>query len=250
MSAADTSALSGRICVVTGATRGIGRSAALEAAKRGAHVIALGRTTGALEELDDEIAALGGSVTLVQFDLTDGEAVDRLGATIYERWGRLDALIGNAGLLGHITPVPHIVPKEWDKVLAVNVTANWRLVRSLDPVLRLSDAGRVVFVTSGAADTCKPFWGLYALSKSALNTLARTYAAETASTPIRVNLFSPGATRTRMRADAVPGEDPMSIPHPDEVAPALVDLIEPNCSQSGQLFDFRKGRFLDFALPD
>jgi len=242
--------LAGRVCVVTGATRGIGWSAAVELARRGAHVVAVGRTIGALEELDDAIKTHGDSATLVQFDLKDVAAIDRLGAAIYERWGRLDGLVANAGLLGAITPLGHLDPKVWDDVMAVNVTANWRLIRSLDPLLRQSDAGRAVFLSSGAAHACKPFWGVYSVSKAALDALVRTYSGELISTKVKANLFSPGPVRTAMRAKAMPGEDPLTLPHPDELAPAIVDLVSPDCIESGRIYDFRQKRFLDFNQPD
>lgn len=238
-----------RVCVVTGATRGIGYAAALELARRGAHIIAIGRTLGALEELDDAINAVGAQATLVQFDLKDMDAIDRLGAAIYERWGKLDALIANAGLLGAITPLGHLEPKVWDDVMAVNVTANWRLIRSLDPLLRQSDDGRAVFMSSGAAHKCMPFWGVYSASKAALSALVRTYSGETVSTNVKTNLFNPGPVRTKMRAQAAPGEDPETISHPDDVAPAIIDLVEPTCLESGKLYDFTEKRFLDFNAP-
>ncbi|HEX9906584.1 MAG TPA: SDR family NAD(P)-dependent oxidoreductase, partial [Propylenella sp.] len=178
--------LAGRIAVVTGASRGIGYFAAKGFAEAGAHVLAVARTVGGLEELDDEIKAAGGSATLVPLDLKDFAGIDRLGAAIHERWGRLDIFLANAGILGQLSPLGHIPPKVWDDVIAVNVTANWRLIRSLDPLLRQSDAGRALFISSGAARACRPFWGAYSVSKAALEALARTYAAEVAKTPIRV----------------------------------------------------------------
>ena len=177
-----------RIALVTGASRGIGRAAALALAKSGAHVVALARTQGGLEELDDEIRALRPeepeATTLVPMDLRDFAAIDRLGEALNRRWGRLDAFVGNAGVLGLLTPLHQLDPKTWDDVMAVNVTANWRLIRSLDPLLRLSDAGRVAFITSGAASRAdlRAYWGPYAVSKAALDALARTYAAETLNT--------------------------------------------------------------------
>lgn len=249
MSETDRKSMQDRVCVVTGATRGIGYSAALELARRGAHIIAIGRTLGALEELDDAVNSLGGQATLVQFDLKDMEAIDRLGAAIYERWGKLDGLVANAGLLGAVTPLGHLEPNVWDDVMAVNVTANWRLIRSLDPLLRQSDAGRAVFMSSGAAHKCKPFWGVYSVSKAALDVMIRTYSGELVSTNVKANLFSPGPVRTKMRAQAVPGEDPETIPHPDDVAPSIIDLVEPKCTESGKIFDFVEKRFLDFNAP-
>ena len=187
--------LQDRIALVTGASRGIGRAAALAFAEAGAHVVAVARTRGALEELDDEIRARGGDpATLVPLDLKDMEALDRLGAALHERWGKLDVLFGNAGILGDLTPLGHVDPKTWDTLMAVNVTANWRLIRSLDPLLRASDAGRAIFVSSGAAHKCTAYWGPYSVSKAALEALARTYAAETVEkdkAAVRINIQRP-----------------------------------------------------------
>ena len=229
--------LDGKIALVTGASRGIGYHAALAFAREGAHVIALARTVGGLEELDDAITKAGGTVTLVPLDLTDYDALDRLGATIDERWGRLDIFLANAGILGGLSPIGHIDPKEFDKVMAINVTANWRLARSLDPLLKASKAGRALLMSSGAARSCKPFWGAYSVSKAALEALGKTWAAESAKTGLTVNLVNPGATRTAMRALAMPGEDPQSVPHPASVADALVDLAFDTGSHNGDLFD-------------
>ena len=243
-----------RIALVTGASRGIGRAAALALAESGAHVIAVARTQGALEALDDEIRARrpGASATLAPLDLADHDALDRLGRTIYDRWGRLDALLANAGLLGPLSPLPHIDPKSFAEVMAVNVTANWRLIRSLDPLLRASAAGRAVFVTSGVASRAdaRAYWGLYAASKAALDVLARTYAAETATTtPIKVMLVNPGRMRTRMRAAAMPGEDPETLPTPEELAPKLARLLSPEWSETGKLYDFPTDKALSFHDP-
>jgi NAD(P)-dependent dehydrogenase (short-subunit alcohol dehydrogenase family) len=240
--------LSGRVVVVTGASRGIGWNAAVALGAAGAHVIAIARTVGALEELDDAIRAKGGSATLVPLDLKDHDAIDRLGLSIYERWGKLDGLLGNAGLLGLITPVTHLEPKEWNDVFALNVTSNYRLIRSLDPLLQRSDAGRALFLTSGAAERCRPFWGVYSASKAALDALVRTYAAEIATTNVRANLLDPGKLRTQMRAKAAPGEDPMSLPHPREVAADIVRMLAPDFTDNGTRFEFANGtvtRFLD-----
>lgn len=232
--------LAGRIVLVTGASRGIGRAVAKAVAAHGAHVIAVARprSVGALEALDDEIRSLGGSATLTPFDLTDGEAIDRLGAAIYERWGRLDALIGNAGRLGVLSPVTHLDPKEWERTFAVNVHANFRLIRSLDPLLRRADDGRAIFVTSGAARRHKAYWGLYAATKAALETLVLTYAAECRLSGVKVNLVNPGPVRTAMRAQAYPGEDPETLPTAEEVAPLFVELLDPACMLHGQCVDF------------
>lgn len=240
-----------RIALVTGASRGVGRALALELARAGAHVVALARTQGALEELDDEIRALGGEATLVPCDLGDFDALDRLGAALFERWGRLDVLVGNAGLLGPLSPLAHVDPKDWSRVMAVNVTANWRLIRSLDPLLRVSKAGRVVFITSGAAHraTMKPFWGTYAISKAALEAMARTYAAEVASDGVTVMLANPGPLRTRMRAQAMPGEDPLTLKTPEEFAKKCLALLAPEWRESARLYDFPSDRLLSFSGP-
>ena len=239
--------LEGRIAVVTGASRGIGYAAALALAEAGAHVVALARTTGGLEELDDAIRAKGGNATLVPLDLTDFAGIDRLGAVIHERWGKLDILFGNAGLLGAITPVGHLAPKVWDNVMAVNVTANWRLIRSFDLLLRQSDAGRALFVTSGVTRSCRPFWGVYSASKAALEALVRTYAGEMANTSVRANLLDPGALRTHMRAQAMPGEDPETLKAPDAVMPAIVRMLSPEYAENGVLFRFPAGEIVRFG---
>jgi len=233
-----TGRLHDRLALITGASRGLGRAAALAIAAEGAHVILLARTVGGLEEVDDEIQKAGGKATLVPLDLTDYAGLDRLGATIYERWGKLDILIGNAGILGPLTPVGHISPEDWDKAIAVNVTANYRLIRSLDPLLRRSDAGRAVFVTSGAAHKCRPYWGPYSVTKAALQALVKTWAAETMQTELRVNLLSPGPIATKMRAKAMPGEDPTTLPQPADVAPLFVELASPECMRHGDVVDF------------
>src|SRR3979411_3317215 len=209
--------LADRIALVTGASRGIGDAAALALAKAGAHIIAVARTVGGLEELDDAIKAIGGSATLVPLDLKDYDGIDRLGLALHKRFGRLDVLVGNAGILGPLSPLGHVQIKAWDEVMAVNVTANWRLICAMDPLLKFSDAGRVVFVSSGVAALALAYWGPYAISKAALETLARTYAAETATTNVRINLFTPGPIRPRIRAQAFPGEDPLPLGHPDKV---------------------------------
>jgi len=230
--------LKDKVVVVTGASRGIGYQAAKEAARRGAHVIAVARTVGGLEELDDEIQAAGGSTTLVPLDLKDGDGIDRLGAAIFERWGRLDGLISNAAVLGVITPVPHLSQKEFDQAFAINVTANYRLIRSLDQLLRRSDAGRAVFVSSSSARSARAFWGLYAATKAALEALIKSYAAEVANTPLKVNAFYPGAVRTGMRAKAVPGEDPETLPRPEVVVPKLVDMVAPGFNETRMVYDY------------
>jgi NAD(P)-dependent dehydrogenase (short-subunit alcohol dehydrogenase family) len=242
-----TGKLAGKVALVTGASRGLGRSAALALAKEGAHVIAMARTQGGLTELDDEIRGLGGSATLVPADMKDFDAIDRLGAAIFERWKRLDILVGNAGVLGKLTPVPHVDPKLWDDVMAVNVTANYRLIRSLDALLRAADAGRAVFVTSGLAHKCWAYWGPYSISKAALEAMVKTYAAETATSSLRVNCFSPGPTRTKMRSLAMPGEDPDSLPHPDDVAAQIIPMCLDNFTDNGAVYKYDpKGLFKQF----
>ena len=237
--------LSGRLALVTGASRGIGREIALQMAALGAHVIAVARTQGGLEELDDEIEAKGGQATLVPLDVTDYEGIDRLGGAIHERWGKLDILVANAGILGPITPIGHIKAKDFEQVMAVNLTATWRLIRSTDPLLRKSDAGRAIIMSSGAAHACMPFWGAYSASKAAVEALARTWAGESQKTPLRVNFVHPGPTRTRMRAQAMPGEDPMTLPGADEVAAKIVPLAGAGITETGKLWDAPAAKWCD-----
>jgi len=241
--------LTGRLAVVTGASRGIGYHTALELARAGAHVIAVARTVGGLEELDDEIKAAGGSATLVPMDLADMAAIDKLGGAIFERWGRLDILVANAGILGVISPVGHIEAKVFERVMTVNVTATWRMIRSLEPLLAKSDAGRALLLSSGVANSCRPFWGAYAASKAAVECLGRTWAAETQRTPLRIVNVNPGATRTAMRAQAMPGEDPETLPHPSEVAAKLMKLVGPELTTTGELYDVREDTFLSYRMP-
>lgn len=237
--------LSDRIAVVTGASRGIGYVLAREIARAGAHVVAVARTQGGLEELDDEIRAFGGAATLVPLDLTDSEGVDRLGGALFERFGRVDCLLGNAGVLGGLAPLAHVAPKDWDKAVAINITANWRLIRSFEPLLKLSTAGRALFLTSGAARRHRPFWGTYAVSKAALEAMVGTWAAELASTPVRANLLSPGPLRTRMRAQAMPGEDPESLDTPEVLVPAVLRLLSAETTETGRVWDHRTNGWLD-----
>ena len=239
--------LEGRVAVVTGASRGIGYQAAKGFAAAGAHVVAVARTVGGLEELDDEIRAAGGAATLVPLDLKDFDGIDRLGGALYDRWGRLDILFANAGILGQLSPLGHVPPKVWDEVMAVNVTANWRLIRSLDPLLRQSKAGRALFMSSGAARNCRPFWGPYSASKAALEALARTYAGEVRNTPIRVVVIDPGRTRTAMRAQAMPGEDPATLPHPSEIVPPLIEMASPGFDRTDVLYDFPRRTYSDLS---
>ncbi|MEZ2129135.1 MULTISPECIES: SDR family NAD(P)-dependent oxidoreductase [unclassified Sinorhizobium] len=242
--------LKDRIALVTGASRGIGYFTALELARAGAHVIACARTVGGLEELDDAIRAVGGSATLVPFDLSDMEAIDRLGASIFERWGKLDILVANAGILGVISPIGHVEAKVFEKVMTINVTATWRLIRSVEPLLLRSDAGRAVIISSGAAHKCRPFWGPYSAAKAAVEALARTWAGETQRTNLRIISVDPGPTRTAMRAQAIPGEDPDTLPHPSEVALSILPLASTEMTETGKLFVARENRFADYRLPE
>ena len=236
----DTRRLQGRVALVTGASRGLGRAIALQLAREGAHVVALARTVGALEELDDEIQRAGSSATLVPLDLKDGEALPRLAQAIAERWGKLDILIGNAGVLGKLTPLAQLDEKTWAQAWDINVAANWRLIRAFDVLLKRSDAGRALFVTSGRAERFEPYWGIYAATKAALNALARTYAAECATTPVRVNLVSPGRVRTGMRRDAFPGENPATLTAPEDLAPAIVELVLPSETRNGDIINLQE----------
>lgn len=237
--------LDGKLALVTGASRGIGYHCALTLAKAGAHVIAVARTVGGLEELDDEIQAIGGSATLVPLDLLDFDAIDRLGGSIHERWGVLDILVSNAGMLGDLSPLEHIEPKSFDKTLNLNVTSNWRLLCSMSPLLRAADAGRIVFMTAGSAHQCKPFWGPYSATQAALQTLVKTWAAECAKTAMRINLLDPGPMRTALRARAMPGEDPETIAHPSEIASTILKLTDGKVSKNGQVFLHETQSFCD-----
>ena len=228
--------LTGRIALVTGASRGIGAAVARRFAAEGAQLVLVARTVGGLEELDDRIREDGGQgATLVPLDLREFDAIDRLGASLYERFSRLDVLVGNAGVLGTLSPVGHIEPPGWAEVMDINLTANWRLIRSLDPLLRRSEAGRAIFVSSGAAAAAHAYWGAYAVSKAALEMLVKTYAAELTKTKVRANLIDPGAVRTAMRAKAFPGEDPLSLPAPEAITETFVELAEAACTKNGEV---------------
>src|SRR5215468_12263040 len=241
--------LADRIALITGASRGIGYATALALAEAGAHIVALARTVGGLEELDDAIKAAGGSATLVPLDLKDYDGIDRLGASLNERYGKLDVLVANAGLLGSLSPMSHVEPKVFDDVMAVNVTANYRLIRSLDPLLQKSDAGRAVFLTSAGAWAPNAYWGPYSVSKAAVELMARIYAAETATTRLRVNVFNPGPIRTRLRATGMPGEDPMTLDVPENVAQKILELCLPSYGETGTLYNYRTKKFLTFTPP-
>jgi NAD(P)-dependent dehydrogenase (short-subunit alcohol dehydrogenase family) len=226
-----------RIALVTGTSRGIGRAVALAFAREGAHVLLLARTAKALEETDDQIKAEGGTATLIPLNLTDGKKIDALGPSLYARFGRLDVLVGNAAILGGLRPVTHVPSEFWERVLAVNLTANWRLIRTLDPLLRRSDAGRVIFVTSSVARSGRAYWAPYSVSKAALETLARTYANETVESAIKVNLIDPGATATHMRAEAYPGEDQTTLPAPGQVTETFIRLAMPDWTKTGETIE-------------
>jgi len=226
--------LRGRIALITGASRGIGAALARAFAAEGAHVVLTARNTAALERLDDDIRTAGGQATLIPLDLLDFAKVDMLGPALAEKFGPVDIFVANAGMLGTLTPLPHAEAAEWDRVFGVNVTANFRLIRTLDPLLRASDAGRAIFVTSGAAHGARAYWGAYAASKAALESMARSYAAETVQTPLRVNIVDPGRVRTKMRAEAYPGEDPMTLPAPDDIVETFIALASPDHSGHGE----------------
>lgn len=230
--------LSGRIALITGASRGIGAAVAKAMAAQGAHVVLTARTVGGLEAVDDEIRAAGGKATLMPLDLLKLDDLDKLGPTLFERFGKLDIFVGNAGLLGTLGPLPHADAKEWTRVVDTNLNANFRLIRTLDPLLRASDAGRAMFVSTGKGVTAgRAYWGAYAVSKAALESLVNTYAAEMEKTNLRVNLIDPGAVRTAMRASAKPGEDPMTLPTPEEIAGIFVELASPACKMHGERID-------------
>ncbi len=241
--------LQGRVALVTGASRGIGYHVAKELAAAGAHVIAVARTVGGLEELDDEIQAAGGQATLVPLDLTDMPGIDRLGGAIYERWGKLDVLVANAGILGVIAPLGHVEAKVFDKVIATNVTATWRMIRAVDPLLKLSDAGRAIVLTSDVAAAPRAYWGPFAASKAAVEAMTRSWALETQNSPLRINLVDPGPTRTAHRALAMPGEDPKSLPHPSEIAAGIAKLASRNIDETGRIFSVRVNGFLADTAP-
>lgn len=241
--------LASRIALVTGASRGIGHATARALARAGAHIIAVARTQGGLEELDDDIRKDGGTATLVPLDMTDLDGIARLGAALNERHGKLDVLIGNAGMAGTSSPLGHTDPKFWDSVMAINTTANFQLIRCMEPLLKESDAGRAVFITSGIAHKANAYMGPYAASKAALDALVRVWANETATTNIRVNLFSPGPIRTKMRAIVMPGEDPMTLDTPEQVAEYIVPMCLPSWTDSGKLYDYKAKALMTFRSP-
>ena len=228
-------ALQDRVALITGASRGIGAALALELAKLGAQCVLVARTQGGLEEVDDAIRSAGGKpATLLPFDLQKAEKdIDMIGPSIVERFGRLDILVHNAGTLNKLTPVAHIEPRDWAEVMAVNLTASWRLIRSCDPPLRASDAGRAVFVTTGRVLRPRAYWGMYGASKAGMEHLVMTWAQEVEATPLRVNLVDPDIVATKMRAAAMPGEDPATIPQPADVAPGIAALCLPSETRNG-----------------
>lgn len=231
--------LAGRVTLVTGASRGIGYAAALALAKAGSHIIATARTQGGLEDLDDAIRAAGGEATLVPMDLKQPDGLDHLAVAIAQRWGQLDGVFGNAGMLGEITLAHQTDPKVFDDVFAVNMTANFRLIRAVDPLLRKSDAGRAVFVSSGVARTHRAYWSTYAASKAALEAFMSAYAKEVKVAGVHVNMLNPGATRTHMRAKAVPGENPDTLPRPEALAPLVVQMLSPDYQETDACINFR-----------
>jgi len=241
--------LASRIALITGASRGIGHAVARALARDGVHIVAVARTVGGLEELDDIIKQDGGTATLVPLDLADLDGLARLGAALNERYGKLDVMVGNAGVLGPASPLGHIEPKQWTDVMAINVTANFQLIRCMEPLLRNSDAGRAVFISSGAASNARAYIGPYSASKAALEILVRTWAAEVATTPIRANLFNPGPIRTRMRASLMPGEDPMTLDTPEQVAEFVVPMCLPSWTENGKLYNYPSRSLLNFRPP-
>lgn len=229
-----TKSLEGKTALITGASRGIGAAAAKLLAREGAHVILIARTVGGLEAVDDDIKASGGKATLMPLDLFKLNDLDALGPTLHQHFPKLDIFIGNAAMLGTLAPLGHLKPDEWQKVMDLNVTANFRLIRTLDPLLKAAPNGRAVFVTSGVTQNLKAYWGGYAVSKSALEALAKVYASECANTNVKVNILDPGRVRTAMRAQAYPGEDPQTRPHPDDIAPYFLKLVGEDCDMNGE----------------
>jgi NAD(P)-dependent dehydrogenase (short-subunit alcohol dehydrogenase family) len=221
------------VALVTGASRGIGAATAIALVRLGAHVVITARTQGGLEDTDDAIRATGGTATLLPMDLAEQDQVDAIGPSIYQRFGRLDVLVHCAGALGRLTPVAHIMPNDWADVVTVNLAASWRLIRSCDPLLRNAPAGRAVFVTDARARTPLAYWGAYGATKAGMEHLVLTWADELRKTRLRVNLFDPGVVRSRLRTGAFPGEDPATLPRPEDVAPALAALCLPGETRHG-----------------
>lgn len=246
-----TKRFEGKVALITGASRGLGYATALHLAKEGAHIIATARTKGGLEELDDAIKAAGSSATLVPMDIRDFDAIDRLGASIFERWKKLDILIGNAGIFGKLAPLPHIEPAKLQEVMDITVTANYRLIRSMDLLLRQSEAGRAVFITSGASYKCPAYWTMYSVPRVALEAMAKIYAREMASTNVRVNCYSPGGARTYLRAYALPAEDPMSVPSAETVMAPMLEMLLPEFDDYGSVYRYsEQGKYRQYGGDD
>ncbi|WP_336294112.1 SDR family NAD(P)-dependent oxidoreductase [Bartonella sp. CB169] len=239
-----------RVALVTGASRGIGYYLSLELAARGAHIIAVARTISGLTELNTQIRKKGASATLVPLDLHHIEDIDTLGTSIAENWNKLDILVANAGILGTLAPITHIENTVFEDVLQINLISQWRLMKIVEPLLRKSDAGRVILLSSSVAHLARAFWGPYAASKAALEIIARCWAEELKQTHIKINCVNPGATRTAMREQAMPNEDPQTLPSPQEVAEKIVHLLSPTLKETGKLFNVRKNRFMDYRVPD
>jgi NAD(P)-dependent dehydrogenase (short-subunit alcohol dehydrogenase family) len=227
--------LAGKVALITGASRGIGAAVAERFAREGAHLVLAARTVGGLEEVDDAVRATGGSATLVPLDLRDFIKIDELAAALLDRWGRLDILVGNAAEFGIFSPLGHIDPTIWAEVMDLNLTANWRLIRAMDPLLRAASAGRAIFVTSGVARGVYPYWGPYAVGKAGLEMLVKIYASEITQTRVCANLIDPGVVRTRLRARAFPGEDPTRLLPPQSVTEAFLTLASPECTCNGEI---------------
>jgi NAD(P)-dependent dehydrogenase (short-subunit alcohol dehydrogenase family) len=227
--------LAGKVALVTGASRGLGAAVALAFAREGAHLVLAARTVGGLEEIDDQMRAAGGTATLVPLDLRQFAKIDELAAALFQRYGRLDVLVGNAAEFGVFSPLGHITPEIWSEVIDLNLTANWRLIRAMDPLLRAAPCGRAIFATSAIGRDTLAYWGPYAVSKTGLEMLVRIYAAEVSKTRVRVNLVDPGPLRTRLRARAFPGEDPMGVPPPESIAAFFVELALPDCTRNGEI---------------
>ena len=244
-----TKPLASRIALVTGASRGIGYATAITLARAGAHIIAVARTQGGLEELDDAVRAEGSTATLVPLNVTDLDGIARLGAALHERHGKIDILVGNAGVAGPSSPLGHIELKAWNETMGVNVNANFQLIRCMEPLLQQSDAGRAVFVTSGTANKASAYRGPYAASKAALEALVRVWANETVTTPLRVNLFNPGPIRTHMRAIVMPGEDPLTLDTPQQAAELIMPLCLPAWRETGKLYDYPTRTLMSFRAP-
>ncbi|WP_208433996.1 SDR family NAD(P)-dependent oxidoreductase [Bartonella taylorii] len=241
--------LSGRVALVTGASRGIGYHLALELATRGAHIIALARTVSGLTELDNKIREKGAYATLIPLDLHHMENIDTLSVSISKRWKKLDIMVASAGILGTLSPIAHIENMVFEDVFQINLISQWRLMKAMEPLLRKSNAGRAILLSSSVAHVARAFWGPYAASKAALEIIARCWAEELKQTPIKINCVDPGATRTAMRAQAMPGEDPQTLPSPQEVATKIVHLSSPDLKETGRLFNVRKNRFMDYHVP-